>query len=144
MIRLGLPSVTQRVRGCGQKPRSAGQRQEGASAVADQMKVQGTLVACEERAYGSFTDRQTGEVRPGGFTRWAYLVGEFDQAPVVVKVGAQESEAWLRLNEAGYGADVLCTVALRAVGQGAGAQIQRQLLVLDEVTAVADPFEEAA
>jgi hypothetical protein len=102
--------------------------------MADVLSVQGTLVACEERAYGSFTDRQTGEVRPGGATWWAHVVPEFDQAPVAVKVRGTDAQAWSSLIEAGWGALVKVTCDLRAQGD----RITRSLLAV-EIVATVEP-----
>jgi hypothetical protein len=92
----------------------------------DTVTIVGTLVACEERPYGSFTDRQTGEVRPGGSTYWAHVVPEFDGAVIPVKV-AQGDVAWPELQAMGFGSTV------RIVAQLAARQnkIERRLISAD-------------
>jgi hypothetical protein len=92
----------------------------------DTVTIIGTLVACEERPYGSFTDRQTGEVRPGGSTYWAHVVPDFDGAVIPLKV-RQGDPCWPELVAMGFGAQV------RVVAELAARQnkIERRLLSAD-------------
>ena len=41
--------------------------------MADVSTVRGVLVGCERVPYQNFTDRETGEVRPAGFTLWVWI-----------------------------------------------------------------------
>jgi hypothetical protein len=78
--------------------------------MAPQTTLTGTLVACYERPYKSFTTRE-GEQRPGGVTRWA-LVGEFGKEPQLVKLADPAHLA--TLHAAGLGADVVVECVLFA------------------------------
>lgn len=83
----------------------------------DQQRLQGVLVAVTSSAYGSFKDRQTGEVVPGGETLWAWVSESFEATPVAVKFSAMERPTWDSLREVGQGVHVALVVELRAKGQ---------------------------
>jgi hypothetical protein len=77
----------------------------------------GVLVGFERRQYNSFTDRETGEQRPGGETLWVYVAPEGGQgAPTPVKLhGDKKDDAWRTLSQdAGFGGLVDLTVEFRA------------------------------
>ena len=104
----------------------------------DTVTIEGTLVACEERPYGSFTDRQTGEVRPGGSTCWAHIVPEFDGGVISVKVG-QGDPGWVELTGAGFGAYVRVVAVLGARQN----KIERRLLSVASIDAAVDADADA-
>ncbi len=54
--------------------------------MADRQTIEGALLAATETPYGSFTDRDTGEVKPPGSTYHVWLGVDFHSDPQQVKV----------------------------------------------------------
>jgi hypothetical protein len=67
-------------------------------------EVQGQLVAMVERPYRPFTDRATGETRPGGVSYLVYVVEDFGSEPTEVRV--REAADWQALRSVKPGSNV--------------------------------------
>lgn len=81
--------------------------------MADIVTHRGLLVGAEERPYGSFTDRQTGEVRPGGVTFWVYVSAPTGDGPPV-RIKCRNVEEYREATEPGFLAEVEIVAELTA------------------------------
>lgn len=59
--------------------------------MAENIVIAGIALAFTERPYNAFTDRQTGEVRPGGVARKLWIGKDFGDDPVIVGVSEQDA-----------------------------------------------------
>lgn len=101
--------------------------------MAETASTLGSLVGWERRPYGSFTDRQTGEIRPGGETLWLYVSAPDGNGPVL-EVKVREQADFERGVALGFGEPVRLTYRLSAQNNA----IQRQLIEIVSDPAAAD------
>lgn len=99
----------------------------------DTQDLVGTLVGAERRTYEGFTDKSTGEQRPGGVTYTLHIVTEFTGSPVEVKVPAGDAAAFGELASLGFGAQVALVVKLGVRGN----RIDRRLVTAEVIKAAA-------
>lgn len=103
--------------------------------MAETSTVEGTLVALYARPYKSFPNKTTGEMIPAGVTRFAYLVRDFDEQPIEVKL---DEASYVELQRAGFGAQATLLVELDAKSDGrGGAILSRRCVSLVRTTAAA-------
>lgn len=99
----------------------------------DIQRLEGTVVACTATAYGSFKDRETGEVIAGGETLRVWLSTSFEADPVAVRLRAGERNTWESMRQAGPGVVVALSVELKVNYM---KQIERYMVSVEQVTAV--------
>lgn len=96
----------------------------------EQTTLKGTLVAATAKPY-ELRDRQTGEIRKG--TAYAvFIVTDFGDDPVKVKVRQDDQPMWAELDDAGPGAQV----ALSCVLSARDNRLERTLSRFDVLAAV--------
>ena len=79
--------------------------------MAEVTAVEGVALAYVEREYGSFLNRQTGEMVPGGVTRTLWLGKGFGEEPLQVRVPEAQAENVQGLQR---GVELLCHCELYA------------------------------
>lgn len=95
--------------------------------MAETASLRGSLVGWERRPYSAFTDRDTGEMRPGGETLWLYVSAPNGEGPVLeVKVPGRNFADFDAAVALGFGCSIVCTYQLDAQN----SRIRRTLLQL--------------